>query len=222
MFKWVYSGRSESSAWEHVVFRHPWNCPNFLDDLVWPTKCTMPSFFFVFWWILRFLEFSRPKKVNKWSHVSRLAYNVRNNSNLTWMSTMGMLTYLKKLWLFQECPKLDHVQWRVFGCQKALFESTLFSSHPWNGPNFFMALYDQFKTPCQVVWIFNKFCIFWSFSDEKRPINDRACRKLHAVSEIIQTYHWCLPWAMPTFLQKLGSFQEYPKLNHVQWRVFGC
>jgi hypothetical protein len=48
---------------------------------------------------------------------------------------------------------------------------------------FFMALYDEFKAPCQVVFVF-KF--FWSFLGQKKVDKWQTCRNLHMVLAIVQ------------------------------------
>ena len=56
------------------------------------------------------MEFTLSRKADKRLCMSQLAYDVGNCSNLAWMPTMGMHTFLQKLGSFQECPKLAHVQ----------------------------------------------------------------------------------------------------------------
>ena len=67
-----------------------------------------------------------------------------------------------------------------------------------------MILCDRLNAPCQVVLVFDKFCIFWSFLGEKMTINDRTCRNVRTMSEVIQTRHRFLTWACPLASKSWG------------------
>ena len=160
----------EGSVWEHIISRHHSNghIIQTFHHLLWVIQGTMPCCF-GFWQILHFMEFSQTKKVDKWPDVSQLAYGVRNHSNLAWMTTMCMHTFLKKLVSFQECPKLDHVQWRVFGLptRLRLWARCISTSFEWARKNFYHLLWPiQGTIPsCFGFRVF--FCIFWSFLSQK-------------------------------------------------------
>jgi hypothetical protein len=115
-----------------------------------------------------FLEFSLSKKANKWSDVSQLAYDVESHSNQAWMPTMGMPTFLKKLGSFEGCQKIDHVQRRVcrYGRRVRLKARCFSTSVKWP-QKFSTSFYGQFKPQCQVVFVFDKFRIPWSFLGKK-------------------------------------------------------
>jgi hypothetical protein len=75
--------------------------------------------------------------------------------------------------------------------------------------------------PCQVVFAFEKLCIFWSFLGEKRPINSQTCRNVQTVSEFIQTRHGCLLWTHTPLVEKSRVIPHIYNKNHVRQRVFG-
>ena len=144
----------------------------------------------VFWQVLRFLEFSWLKNTDKWSDVSQLIYDDESRSK--GMDTYHGHAHAKswghlKMFKNKPCSTKD-----VRVGQNRKFESTLFSVIRQMALIFATSFYDQFKATRQVVWIFEKFCIFWRLLGEKGSINGRMCRKVQTVSEVIQTWHVCL------------------------------
>ena len=117
----------------------------------------------------------------------------------------GMPTWWQKLGPFQGCIKIDHVELTVFWGRRLRLRACYFSTSSKLLQFSSRALYDQFKASWQVVQVFDKFCISWSFLGEKMTINDRTCRNVHTVSEIIQTRYGCLTWACPLACKSLGS-----------------
>lgn len=123
----------------------------------------------------------------------------------------GYTHLLAKFGSFQEVHKNTMFKVGCPGRPEGSVQEHVVSRHPWNDPIFFIGLYDEFKASCQVVLVFDKFCIFWSFLGQKRPIDAQTCRNVHMVSEVVQTRHGCLTWACPPACKSCGQSWDFQK-----------